>query len=231
VQAGHPVGNHTYDHVNVMATRPQDVQFRFQRAPWLIEGRTPTELIRDNVRLATAAMKARLGIEPDGFRTPGGFAEGLIARPDVRAMLRAEGFGWVSSLYPPHKISPPGEEPGGDVFESLVRAQTEAQPFLYPDGLIEVPMSPISDIGAFRTGRWKLEWFLKAIRVGLEWAIENRAVYDFLAHPSCLYVTDPEFRAIDLIVDLVRKAGDRAAIVGLSTLATRAKVRKSPPGP
>ena len=33
VQAGHPVGNHTYDHVNVLATRPADVQFRFQRAP------------------------------------------------------------------------------------------------------------------------------------------------------------------------------------------------------
>ena len=38
-----------------------------------------------------------------------------------------------------------------------------AQPFVYPDGLVEVPMSPISDIGAFRNGRWRLEWFLKAI--------------------------------------------------------------------
>src|SRR5437764_2462573 len=33
-RAGHPVGNHTYDHVNVKATRPQDLQFRFNRAPW-----------------------------------------------------------------------------------------------------------------------------------------------------------------------------------------------------
>jgi len=28
---GHLLGNHTYDHVNVRATRPEDVQFRFQR--------------------------------------------------------------------------------------------------------------------------------------------------------------------------------------------------------
>src|SRR6516225_1815501 len=28
VKAGHPMGNHTYDHVNVRATRSQDVQFR-----------------------------------------------------------------------------------------------------------------------------------------------------------------------------------------------------------
>jgi DNA invertase Pin-like site-specific DNA recombinase len=43
---------------------------------------------------------------------------------------------------------------------------------------------------------------------------------------SCLYVTDPEFQAIDLICDLVKKAGDRAAIVDLGTLAGRAAARK-----
>src|SRR5207248_902970 len=64
VETGHPVGNHTYDHVNVLATRPQDVQFRFQRAPWLIEGKAPADVIRENIRLTNAAMKARLGIAP-----------------------------------------------------------------------------------------------------------------------------------------------------------------------
>src|SRR5215831_14375759 len=29
VKQGHPVGNHTYDHVNVKATKAEDVQFRF----------------------------------------------------------------------------------------------------------------------------------------------------------------------------------------------------------
>jgi peptidoglycan/xylan/chitin deacetylase (PgdA/CDA1 family) len=225
-RAGHPVGNHTYDHVNVLATRPEDVQFRFRRAPWLIEGRAPNDVIRDNVRLATAAIKTRLGREPAGFRTPGGFRDGLRDRPDVRAMLKDQGFGWVSSLYPAHEPPRPLEVPGAAVYESIVRAQVEAQPFAYPDGLVEVPMSPISDIGAFRTGRWRLEWFLEAVRLGVEWAIEHRAVYDFLGHPSCLYVTDPGFRAIGLICDLVSKAGDRAAIVGLDALAARARPRR-----
>ena len=224
--AGHPVGNHTYDHVNVLATRPEDVQFRFRRAPWLIEGRPPADVIRDNVRLATAAVKARLGRPPAGFRTPGGFQDGLRDRPDVRAMLREQGFAWVSSLYPSHEAPRPSEEPGAAVYESIAAAQAKAQPFAYADGLIEVPMSPISDIGAFRTGRWRLDWFLKAVRLGVEWAIENRAAFDFLGHPSCLYVTDPEFRAIDLICDLVGKAGDRAALVGLDSLAERARARK-----
>src|SRR4051794_16247614 len=70
---GHPIGNHTYDHVNLRARRPEDIQFRFQRSPWLIAARQPAEVIRENIRLATAAMKERLGIGPSGFRTPRGF--------------------------------------------------------------------------------------------------------------------------------------------------------------
>jgi peptidoglycan/xylan/chitin deacetylase (PgdA/CDA1 family) len=118
-EAGHPVGNHTYDHVNVMATRPEDIQFRFQRAPWLIEGRLPADVIRDNFRLATTAMKTRLGRAPAGFRTPGGFQDGLRHRPDVRAMLREQGFSWVSSLYPAHEAPRPSEEPGAEFYERL----------------------------------------------------------------------------------------------------------------
>ncbi len=222
-QAGHPVGNHTYDHVNVKATKPEDLQFRFRRAPWLIEGRTPREVIRENIRLTSAALKARVGVEAAGFRTPGGFANGLADRPDVQKMLLDLGFTWVSSKYPAHPLGEPGQAPTAAVFDGIVKAQREAQPFVYPGGLVEVPMSPVSDITAFRGGRWKLDAFLKAVRLGVEWAIESRAVYDFLGHPSCLYVTDPEFRAIDLICGLVRKAGARAALVDLGTIARRAR--------
>jgi hypothetical protein len=109
------------------------------------------------------------------------------------------------------------------VYAGIVQAQAAAQPIVYETGLYEVPMSPISDIGAFRTGRWKLEWFLEAIRRGLAWAIDNRAVYDFLGHPSCLYVTDPDFRAVDLICQMMAEAKERAAIVDLGTITNRAK--------
>ena len=230
VAAGHPVGNHTYDHVNVTATRAEDIQFRFQRAPWLIAGREPTDVIRENIRLANLALEDRLGIKPAGFRTPGGFANGLADRPDVQAMLMELGFPWVSSKYPAHAMTKPGEPPSQAVLSSIVEAQAAAQPLVYPSGLIEVPMSPVSDIGAFRNGRWPLEEFLKAVRLGVAWAIEHRAVFDFLGHPSCLAVTDPEFRTIDLICDLVEHAGDKAVIVDLGTIARRAKLRAPQPG-
>jgi hypothetical protein len=142
-------------------------------------------------------------------------------------MLLDLGFTWVSSKYPAHPVSPPGKEPSSDVYEAIVRAQEQAQPFVYPSGLVEVPMSPISDIGAFRTGRWKLEWFLRAIRFGVQRVIERRAVFDFLGHPSCLYVTDPEFRAIDLICELASRAGDRAALADLRTIARRFQVKQN----
>ncbi|HEX3658857.1 MAG TPA: polysaccharide deacetylase family protein [Pirellulales bacterium] len=218
-QDGHRIGNHTYDHVNVLATRPQDIQARFQRAPWLIEGQSPAEVIRENIRLTTVALKERAGIDNRGFRTPGGFRDGLKSREDVQHMLLQAGFTWVSSKYPQHAISKPGEEPSAAVYESIVAAQEAAQPFVYPSGLVEIPISPISDIGAFRTGRWRLEWFLEAIRQSVGWAIEHQAVFDFLAHPSCLGRIDPQFRAIELICDLVEGSGGRAKLVDLDAIA------------
>lgn len=216
---GHAIGNHTYDHVNVKATKPEETQFRFQRAPWLVEGLTAREIIDRNIRVTTKSLKARAGIEANGFRTPGGFNNGLSDKPDVQQMLLDQGFTWVSSKYPTHLYGKVGEVPTSEILESIVKAQADAQPFVYPSGLIEVPMSPISDVGAFRSTRWSLDSYLKAIRLAVEWAIKNRAVFDLLVHPSCLVVEDPEFKIIRLICDLVRAAGDRAEIVTLDRIA------------
>jgi len=82
-------------------------------------------------------------------------------------------------------------------------------------------MSPVSDINAFRAGRWKLDSFLSAIRRSVEACIEKRAVFDFLAHPSCLGVVDPDFRTVDLILNLVKAADGKAVVVGLDAIADR----------
>lgn len=218
-QMGHPIGNHTYDHIYVLAKTNEELQFRFQRAPWLIQGRLVADVIQENIRLTTLALKQRTAIENRGFRTPGGFNTGLSGREDLQRMLLDLGFKWVSSLYPAHSNTEAKQEPTEAVYDSIVQALNVAQPFVYPTGLIEIPMSPISDIGAFRTGQWKLEWFLEAVRRAVTWTIEHKAVFDFLAHPSCLGVVDPEFKTIDLICDLVKAAGDAAEIVDLDQIA------------
>ena len=81
----------------------------------------------------------------------------------------------------------------------------------------------LSDVGAFRSNYWKLEWFLKAVRLAVEHAIETGGVYDFLCHPSCMLVEDPGFETVKLICQLVKDAGDKAEIVGLSKIAERVK--------
>ena len=78
----------------------------------------------------------------------------------------------------------------------------------------------------FRTGRWKLEWFLQAVERAVTWAIDHRAVFDFLAHPSCLGVMDPDFRTLDLNCDLVQAAGNDAELVTLDQIAATVQ-RKS----
>jgi hypothetical protein len=187
----------------------------------LIEGKTPEQVIAENIRLCARAMKSRLGIEAAGFRTPGGFNDGLKGRPDVQRMLLDQGYSWASSLYPAHSSGMMGQAPTEEIYRGIVAAQAKAQPFRYPSGLIEVPMSPISDVTAFRAAKWTLPAFLEATRRAVTWAIENGATFDFLAHPSCLVVTDPEFRAIELICDLVEGAKGQAAIVGLGAIASR----------
>ncbi len=216
---GHAVGNHTYDHVNVLATKPEDTQFRFQRAPWLTNGQSAAEIIRQNIRLAAFAMRDRLKIEPNGFRTPGGFSQGLHDRLDVQQLLLDEGYRWVSATYPPHDAGLPDVPPTATVLQSIVDAQRLAQPLTYPSGLVDLPMSPISDVHAFRTNHWSLESFTTAIERGVRWAIEHGAMYDFLAHPSCLVVEDPECQTIRRIGELVQESSDRAELVTLDQIA------------
>ena len=221
VETGHPVGNHTYDHINVKAQKVEDLQFRFRRAPWLVEGRTPHDIVVENIRLTTEAMQHRIGVPLAGFRTPGGFHNGLRDAPETQQLLLDQGFRWVSSLYPSHRAEITDDTSWKAVLADIVAQQQASQPFTYPSGLIEIPMSPVSDVTAFRAHQWKLEQFLEAIQAAVTWTIQNGAVFDFLAHPSCLYVTDPEFRTIDLICDLVRESPDKAEFADLDRIAQR----------
>lgn len=206
IEMGHSIGNHTYDHVNVKAADAAATQFRFQRAPWLVEGLKPDSIIQRNILLAARAMKQRLEYPPQGFRTPGGFSDGLRDKPPLQRWLRQQGYGWVSSLYPRFEAGKEREGPSQRVRSALKSALDESQPFTYPNGLIEIPMSPISDVHAFRSLRWSLPQYLQAIEFAVRSSIENNQVYDFLCHPSCMVVEDPDFAVIKRISQLVAES-------------------------
>jgi len=226
INAGHPIGNHTYDHVRITAQESEDVQYRFRRSPWLVAGMTPAEAIRENIRLCEVAMQQRLGITPVGFRAPYGFRQGIADRPDVQEIILSLGYTWASCKHDgPDNVKP--TNPDEDDFDAIVATHRQHQPFLYPSGLIEVPPSPTTDVGVFRSRSWKLEHFLRLIEKSVQSAIENRTVYDFTVHPSIMYVEDPEFMAVNLICDLVNASGSRAEIVGLNAFARRAKLQNN----
>ncbi|MEW5978470.1 MAG: polysaccharide deacetylase family protein [Acidobacteriota bacterium] len=235
---GHPIGNHTYDHVNIRARKAEALQPRFRRAPWLIHGKAPLEVIRENIWMTSQALRGRLGVDAAGFRAPGGFPNGLKDYPEVQKLLLDLGFEWASTQYVYHPVGVSGyvpeftplrdQEPPADVYQAVLEAHLQAQPSVYPSGLIEIPMCPISDLIAFRTGRWRLPHFLKAIRQVVHQTIERRLVWVFLGHPSCLSVTDPEYQTINLICDLVRDAGESARLVTLETIAEQVKAQLHP---
>jgi len=223
IDEGHPVGNHTYDHVNVMATKLSELQHRFRRAPWLLSDKTLAQAIRENIRLCEVAMQQRLAIKPLGLRTPYAFGQGLDNRLDLQEMLLELGYTWVSSKYK----GPSGvktKDPTEADFAAFVATHQNHQPYIYPTGLIEIPFSPPMDVGAFRSRSWNLDEFLQLLERSVLWAIENRLTYDFGVHPSIMYVEDPEFKAVNLICDLVNAAGQDAKIVGLDKFADRAKL-------
>jgi len=220
VRDGHPVGNHTYDHVYLLAKTPAETQFRFQRAPWLIAGKTVAQVLEENIRMTTAAMRDRLGVEPQGFRTPGGFHDGLRGRADLQQMLQQLDFRWISATSRKTAPGVTGRTPGPDVWNSIAAELPNSQPFRYAEtGLLDIPMSPVSDIQAFRNGRWKLDDFLAVLERVLDWTIERGATFDFLSHPSCIGVVDPELKTISMICRKVREAKGRAQLMTLNDVA------------
>ena len=95
-----------------------------------------------------------------------------------------------------------------------------SQPFRYTEsGLLDIPMSPVSDIQAFRNGRWKLDDFIGVLERVLDWTIERGATFDFLSHPSCIGVVDPELKTIRMICRKVREAKGRAELMTLNDVA------------
>src|SRR5262245_3325728 len=136
VKDGHPIGNHTYDHVNILARSPEERQHRFRRWPWLVVGRTVERVILDQIRMINEAIKAELKTEVAGFRSPGGFATGLRDRPDVQKLLLQEGFEWVSTQYagvPELKENTP---PSPAVVDAIVRTPEKCRPYQYPKGRV-----------------------------------------------------------------------------------------------
>ena len=227
VAEGHPVGNHTYDHVNVKATRAEDIQFRFRRAPWLIEGKTPAEVIAANIRMGEPALEQRIGIAPAGFRTPGGFNDGLTDRPDLQSMLQKMGYTWVSSKYPAHPLGTVGQAPDAKVICGDPRG---------PGAGPAVCLSVGADRGADEPGQRRHRITQRSLAAGGVSGgdpggsdMGHRAAGRLLlSGPPVMPGGDrPGFQDDRDDLRAGAQAGDRAALVDLNTIARETKERET----
>ncbi len=200
VEAGHAFGNHTYTHVNVRAQDIPQLQVTYKAAPWRALGRSALTCIRDELRQTSSAMRKALGVDPVGFRTPGGFVDGLHAVPDVQDLLRDEGFGYASSHFR-FPVDPTQKRPPRERLEAAMRESLDTlQPYRYPNGLPELPPTGITDIWGFRylnLDRWE---FINLLKHGIDHAHENGQVLTMTFHPPVLAARDPHCDVLETVL-------------------------------
>jgi hypothetical protein len=224
---GHGIGNHTYTHLHVKAKESVQIQYLYRDQPWRAGGRTVQEILRDEIRCTTLAIRERLGVEPLGFRSPGGFPTQLRDVPDVRHTVASEGFRYVSSGY---RLSLPRDCPPTqlEIAAAVEQSVAELQPVRYVEtasssgeadaggpaerlGLLEISMMGMSDIDAFRNLRLPTAAWLEATRVALQKAQADRLVLSLLLHPSVLAARDPFCETLELCARMSASAGGAMA--------------------
>jgi peptidoglycan/xylan/chitin deacetylase (PgdA/CDA1 family) len=207
VAAGHAVGNHTYRHVFVKARTWDSLQVTYRNDPSLASGyAAPIDAVRDEIQRTTEVMTDRLGERPRGFRTPGGFTNGLEDAPEVQDLLKEEGFDYVSSHYK-FPVTP-GKRPSWDEMESAMRwSVANLQPYRHPNGLLELPMMGISDIWAFRYMDMEREEWLKMLELGIDTAAEGGHAFSILMHPQVLASRDPHAATMSRVLERAQQKG------------------------
>lgn len=197
---GHAVDNHTYNHVSVKAQDIPQLQPVYANAPWRAAGLNALECIEREVRQTSTAITEKLGVAPTGFRTPGGFNNGLDDVPAVQEVLSDAGMQYASARYY-FPVDPEQKRPSADVLNQAMEASVDAlQPSRYPNGLPELPLAGITDIWAFRVldlDRWE---FINVLKRGIDHAHANRQVLSLCFHPPVLAVRDPHCDMLNIVL-------------------------------
>ena len=112
LRRGHVIDNHTYSHM--MLNYPDVAQLSWE------------------LTTANRELQSRLGVHSNVLRGPGGLPTGLDRLLANQETILASGFRWVSS----HMETTMGKY--GDAHDAA--APSRLQPYVYPSGLIEIPI-------------------------------------------------------------------------------------------
>ncbi|MFC5653252.1 polysaccharide deacetylase family protein [Paenibacillus solisilvae] len=224
VAAGHAVGNHTYTHVSIKAQEISELAGVFTSAPWRGAGRSAQDAVRQEIQMTTAAIKNCLGVEPKGFRSPGGFQNGLQDTEYVQKMLQEEGFWWVSThyndgLFADHyragSVDSVYKVDVSTMISAFNKSEQILQPYQYECGLLELPLAGITDVVAWRGYGTDLGDWLRMLSAGVDYAHEHGLIFNLTTHPAVLASIDPFGQTIDVIM---RRAMEKEGGVWLPDL-------------
>ena len=218
-QAGHEIGNHTYSHVNVTATATSELRGAYAAQPWLVGSRDVRAVIGDEIAAAHALIQQKLGVTPQGFRTPYGFTNGLADQDWFRQLLKGQGFRYASSRYFGWDLWDERLAEAGVDDTRLLHDLRQSQPYRYDDGLIEFPIVTPSDCHVFRPWRWPAQRWVATVRRLIDLAYEHELVVDLCCHPAILAACDPGHQTLTTAVEHARTKPDGVWITTLSELA------------
>lgn len=240
VAAGHAVGNHTYTHVNIKAQEVDELRGIFDTVPWRAAGLTAQEAVRQEIKMTTEAIKTQLGVEPKGFRSPGGFVNGLQDAEAVQKMLMEEGFWWVSShyndcIFENHYKPSTFEEFHKVDIDTMTNAfnlsEKGLQPYRYNNGLVELPLSGITDVVAWRGYGANLGDWLQMISAGVDYAHEHGILFTLTTHPAVLAAIDPFCQTVDVILQRAMSKGCDVWLPDMEEIANHYKENNMLSGP
>lgn len=215
LERGHDVDCHTYTHCNLAYTEP--------------------EALDQDLKRANRLLAEKLNVQPVVLRGPGGYAPGRLAAAQRQVILQ-NGFRYVSGQVSCYDYQ---DDPEASAADCGLHP-----PFVYPDGLIEIPAHGLTDrsfydtiVGdadkllAFREryghrpvpAGWQPDWteagaldrFIRIHQSCVDYAYEHRLLFDFTQHPYSTYLHDPENR---LLRELLAHIRGKAEPVWVGTL-------------
>lgn len=195
------VQNHSYTHMNVKQ----------------VAGGPPVDLakVEDEIARTNALVADVFGVRPIGFRTPGGFTNGLRGQTKVLEIAARNGIRWISSdARGPAETVPAGfTQPytyAGDGFPDLVELPAHTWHENVLKGYSPVPAfwPPILPYGLPRFPPRTPEEEFQIHRLGMEHALAEELIHFSPAmHPWSIYRFNSEARTVDLVLEHAGRIG------------------------
>jgi peptidoglycan/xylan/chitin deacetylase (PgdA/CDA1 family) len=197
---GHVIDSHTYSHQGLASAS--------------------AETLDDELSRASRLLRQQLGVTSTVLRGPGGYPDGLHTVPSAnRRVILRNGFRWVSGEY--------DGEMYGRTSDEWASAAARNLPYVYPEGLIEIPiqgwtdrmwfdMRPEVDRTLLDTWRaehghqpvpegWRAPWtephalddWIALNLETLDYAYNHGLMWVPCWHPYTQYLHDPEGRILE----------------------------------